>query len=113
MDESRRLQALQPHAQRIGEGRAHGAGGERVVWDDSDEDVENERRVPEDRSIALEEARRRAIESRVEYRALLMSLTPEQWEAIGLRHADDIDGGHYRGHLEYVAAAREGRESRL
>jgi hypothetical protein len=32
-----------------------------------------------------------------------MRLTSEEWTAIRDWHLDDIDGGHYRGHLGYMA----------
>ncbi len=76
--------------------------GERYVFSDLDEDELNERNVAEDRSIDLDQARRRAQESRDGYRALIASLTEEQFEAIGRRHGDDLLGGHYRGHLTYI-----------
>ncbi len=79
--------------------------GERYAFSDLDEDELNERNAAEDRSIALEEARRRARESRDGYRALIASLTEEQFEAIGRHHGDDLLGGHYRGHLTYIRHA--------
>jgi hypothetical protein len=79
--------------------------GERYRWSDLDEDELNERNVAEDRSMSLDEARRRAIDARADYRAVMASLTEEQFESIGRRHGDDLLGGHYRGHLRYIAAA--------
>jgi hypothetical protein len=76
--------------------------GERYHWPDVDEDELNERRVAEDRAWPLAEARRRAHESRAVYRALMVSLTGDQFEAIGRRHGDDLLGGHYHGHLTYL-----------
>lgn len=62
----------------------------------------NDARALEDRALSLEEARRLAEETRVAYRALMLSLTPEQWDAFGRTHSDDLVGGHYRGHLGYL-----------
>lgn len=76
--------------------------GERYRWPDIDEDELNERRVAEDRALSLDAARRRARESRVDYRTLMASLTDAQFEAIGRRHGDDLLGGHYHGHLTYL-----------
>jgi hypothetical protein len=76
--------------------------GERYVFSGLDEDESNERTAAEGRSLDLEEARRRARESRDDYRALMASLTEDQFEEIGRRHGDDLLGGHYRGHLRYI-----------
>jgi hypothetical protein len=80
--------------------------GERYQWPEIDEDELNERRVAEDRAMSLDQARRRAIDSRAEYRALVAGLTDEQFDEIGRRHGDDLLGGHYRGHLGYIEVAR-------
>lgn len=77
--------------------------GERYHWSDLDEDELNERNVAEDRALSLEEARRRAIHARADYRALVAGLSDAQFEEIGRRHGDDLLGGHYRGHLGYIA----------
>lgn len=80
--------------------------GERYRWPDIDEDELNEQRVAEDRTLSLDEARRRARESRVAYRALMASLTDAQFDTIGRRHGDDLLGGHYHGHLTYLRGGR-------
>jgi hypothetical protein len=79
--------------------------GRPLPWPEGDEDELNERWREEDSGMGLEEARRRAHETRRGYRDLLMSLSPEQWSTTGLRHSDDIAGGHYRGHLRYLGRA--------
>ena len=79
---------------------------DRYQWSGLDEDELNERNVAEDRALTLDEARRRAIEARADYRALVAGLTEEQFDRIGRRHGDDLLGGHYRGHLQYIEAAR-------
>jgi hypothetical protein len=76
-------------------------------WSGVDENELNERNVAEDRSIDLDEARRQAIEARVDYRALVAGLSDEAFEEIGRRHGDDLFGGHYRGHLSYIEGARD------
>ncbi len=78
------------------------AHGERYQWSGVDEDELNERHVAEDRSRGLAEARAMAVESRADYRALMASLRPDQFETAGRRHADDLVGGHYAGHLRYI-----------
>jgi hypothetical protein len=80
---------------------------QRYQWSGLDENELNERNVADDRAIELDEARRQAIEARADYRALVAGLTAEQFEAIGRRHGDDLLGGHYRGHLDYIEAARK------
>lgn len=77
--------------------------GERYRWSGLDENELNERNVAEDRATDLDQARQQAIEARADYRSLVASLTEEQFEEIGRRHGDDLLGGHYRGHLEYIA----------
>lgn len=76
-------------------------------WSGLDENELNERNVAEDRALSLEQARRQAIEARADYRSLVASLSTEAFETIGRRHGDDLLGGHYRGHLEYIEAARD------
>lgn len=80
--------------------------GEPYRWSGLDEDELNEQSVAEDRTISLDDARRLAIEARADYRALVASLDDDAFERIGRRHGDDLLGGHYRGHLEYIEAAR-------
>lgn len=80
---------------------------ERYQWSGLDENELNERNVAEDRSLSLDEARRRAVEARTDYRTLMASLSDEAFESIGRRHGDDLLGGHYRGHLDYIEAARD------
>ena len=79
--------------------------GERYQWSGLDENDLNEQNVAEDRAISLDEARRLAIEARTDYRALVAALDDDAFERIGRRHGDDLLGGHYRGHLEYIEAA--------
>lgn len=81
---------------------------ERYQWSGVDENELNERNVAEDRTLGLEEARQQAVDARADYRALVAGLSDEAFEAIGRRHGDDLLGGHYRGHLEYIEAAGDG-----
>jgi hypothetical protein len=67
------------------------------------EDEVNARLQREEAHRSLEEARRLAHSTRAEFRDLMLSLTPGQWVTIGRRHSDDLVGGHYRGHLAYIA----------
>ena len=60
--------------------------GERYQWSGLDENDLNEQNVAEDR-------------------ALVAALDDDAFERIGRRHGDDLLGGHYRGHLEYIEAA--------
>ncbi len=80
---------------------------ERYQWSGLDENELNERNVAEDRALSLDEARRRAVEARADYRTLMAGLSDEAFESIGRRHGDDLFGGHYRGHLDYIEAARD------
>jgi len=83
--------------------------GERYEWLGGDEDALNELNAAADRMLGFEDARQRAIEARLDYRALIANLSNPEFEEIGRRHGDDLLGGHYRGHLEYIerASARE------
>ena len=81
--------------------------GDHFEWPGIDEDELNERHAAIDRVISFEDARRVAIESRQQYRALVASLTDAQFDDIGRCHGDDLLGGHYRGHLSYIRAASQ------
>lgn len=76
-------------------------------WSGLDENELNERSVAEDRALGLEEARQQAVDARADYRVLIAGLTHEAFESIGRRHGDDLFGGRYRGHLEYIEGARD------
>ncbi|MDA0365908.1 MAG: hypothetical protein O3B31_12095 [Chloroflexi bacterium] len=66
------------------------------------EDEVNARLQQEERHRTLDEARELAHTTRVTFRELMLNLTPAQWSTIGYRHADDLVGGHYRGHIQYI-----------
>jgi len=81
--------------------------GDQYQWSGLDENELNERNVAEDRALSFAAARKRAIEARAAYRALVARLSDAEFEEIGRRHGDDLLGGHYRGHLDYISAARD------
>jgi hypothetical protein len=77
--------------------------GDPKPWGTESEHVINARWKAADAALTLARCRRWAEVSREELRALLLSLTPEQWARYGNKwFTDDIDGGHYRGHLGYM-----------
>jgi hypothetical protein len=87
---------------------AKALAGDRNSWPSEGEDVINARWKAADLALSLEHCRRWANESRQAHRAMLFELTPEQWERFGTKwFTDDIDGGHYRGHMEYIRANAE------
>jgi hypothetical protein len=77
--------------------------GQRPEPVEGEEDEINDRWHAEDVALAAEIARSRCLTTREELRALLASLTAEQWQLFGRASASDVDGDHYEGHLKAIA----------
>jgi hypothetical protein len=67
------------------------------------EDEINNRWREQDRALPPAVAREHCLATRDELRALLASLTAEQWDRFGRACASDVDGDHYEGHLRAIS----------
>lgn len=74
--------------------------GERPAQPDEDEDTLNNRWASEDRTLSVEQARTRCIETRDELRGLLAGLDAQQWQRWGKLCSPDVNGEHYQHHLQ-------------
>lgn len=70
---------------------------------DEDEAALNARWAAKDASMTLAAARERCLATRDDLRALMLTLTDEQWRVWGWK-IDDIVGPHYRDHLAALDA---------
>ncbi len=69
------------------------------------DDEINERWAAEDRALTLKQAREWCIATTETLRRLIEDLSVDQWNRFGRRCMEDIDGGHYRAHIEFIEGA--------
>jgi len=79
--------------------------GRHLAEPEENENVLNDRWRAEDRTLDTGIVIERCLSSRVELRALLMSLRAEQWRTFGHLFAPDINGEHYEHHLIAIRAS--------
>jgi hypothetical protein len=66
------------------------------------DDEINERWAAEDRALTTAQAKAWCIDSAEHLRGLVRGLSVDQWTRFGRKCVEDIGGGHYRAHIEFI-----------
>jgi hypothetical protein len=70
------------------------------------DDEINERWAAEDRALTTAQAKAWCVESAEHLRLLMRGLSADQWSRFGRKCMEDIGGGHYRAHIEFIEGAQ-------